>query len=240
MIPKPILRFTHKRLGMKNLVDYIESRQTLLGLTKLNINTVLDIGANKGRRARRYRRLFPAATIYCVEPIPELCQELQRWGEKQAGKVQVLNLALSSTAASSPFYVSRASSIWSTLLEPPTECATQFEEITAQVETLDQLAERIELCQDVLIKIDTEGLDLEVIRGGTKTLRQSAAVIVESSFYPTGYGEDCPTFEDILAALGELGYVYRGNVRCGWYQGTCHGADSLFVRREAAERMCAA
>ena len=134
MIAKPILRFVHKRLGLKNLVDYVESRQTLLGLTNLNISTVLDIGANKGRRARNYRRLFPDAKIYCVEPIPHLCQQLERWGDKQAGKVQVLNLALSSSVSTSLVLRESKKHHLSSLLEPSAQDADQYEEITVEVD----------------------------------------------------------------------------------------------------------
>ncbi len=239
MLYEPTLKFLRKGLGLKNLVDFIESRNELLGLTKLNIQTVIDIGANKGRRARNYRRRFPEATIYCVEPIPELCNQLNFWAQSQAGKVRVLNLALSSSPSQSTFYVNRDNPIWSTLLKPEGAVAETHDEIQVEVDTLDNLAERIELKNDVLIKLDAEGFDLEVIRGGKQTLERSAAIIVESTFFPTPYGEDCPTFEEILATLAELGYVYRGNVRCGWNRGTCFGADSLFVRKEAALRMAA-
>lgn len=239
MLTEPALNFVRKRLGLKNLVDYIQSRQKILGLTNLPIRTVLDIGANKGRRARNYRRRFPEATVYCVEPIPELYRRLRQWANTQDGKVEVLNLALSSAPSESTFYVRRDSLIHSTLLEPDDKEASQYDEIHVEIETLDRLAERIHLEDDVLIKLDTEGFDLEVIRGGVNTLKRSAAVIVESTFYPTNYGEDCPTFEDILAALHELDYVYRGNIRCGMSNGVCCGADSLFVRREAASRIAA-
>ena len=89
------------------------------------------------------------------------------------------------------------------------------------------------------MKVDTEGFDLEVIRGGKRTLQRSAAIIAETTFFPTHYGDLSPTFEDILVELSELGYVYRGNVRCAWHRGTCFGADALFVRKEAALRMAA-
>ena len=239
MFTEPILKFVRKRLGLKNLVDYVESRQKMLGLTNLPIRTVLDIGANKGRRARNYRRRFPKATVYCVEPIPSLCNNLRRWAASQDGKVQVLNVALSSEPSRSTFYVRRDSLIHSTLLRPEEEQASQFDEITVAIETLDRLAERIPLEDDILVKIDTEGFDLEVIQGGVNTLKRSAAVIVESTFYPTCYGEDCPTFEEILDVLQQLGYVYRGNIRCGMHQGVCFGVDALFVRREAAQRLAA-
>jgi len=239
MRTEPLLNFVRKRLGLKNLVDYVQSRKKMLGLTNLPIRTVIDIGANKGRRARNYRRRFPEATIYCVEPIPELCRQLRQWAKTQAGKVEVLNLALSSAPSEATFYVRRDSLIHSTLLKPADDEALHFDEILVDIETLNLLAEKIDLAEDVLIKIDTEGLDLEIIRGGMQTLKRSAAVIIECTFYPTGYGDNSPVFEDILTALHELDYVYRGNIRCGIHNGTCYGADSLFVRREAARRIAA-
>ena len=63
---------------------------------------------------------------------------------------------------------------------------------------MDHLAEEMDLVDDVFIKIDTEGWDLEVIRGGAETPRRAAAVMVESVFYPNPLGDSAPTFEDIL------------------------------------------
>ncbi len=234
---RQFFRFLHKGLGLKNLVDYIEQRQKLLGLTNLDIRSVIDVGANKGRAARRFRRLFPAARVYCVEPIPRLCRRLERWAETQGGAVQVLELALSRVPSEQPLYVHRRTDILSTLAAPPPGEAAQFEPITVRVDTLDHLAAEMQLEADVLVKIDTEGLDLEVIRGGEETLRRAAAVIVEAAFYPNPAGDAAPTFEDIAAAMRGLGYVYRGSVRLGCHHGTPMLADVLFARREAAERL---
>ena len=236
-ISRRFFRFLHKGLGLKNLVDYIEQRQTLLGLTNLNVRTVIDVGANKGGAARSFRRLFPAARIYCIEPIPRLCRRLEAWAQTQGGAVEVMQVALSREPSKRLLYIDKRNDIWSTLMEPPAAKASQYEPITVQVETLDHLAAALDLDGDVLVKLDTEGLDLEVIRGGEQTLRRATAVIVESVFYPHPAGPDAPTFEDIAAALHELGYVYRGNVRLGCQHGTPMLADVLFARREAARRM---
>ena len=233
---RQFFRFLHKGLGLKNLADYVEQRQKLLGLTNLDIRTVIDVGANKGRVARRFRRLFPQARVHCVEPIPRLCRRLEQWAETQGGAVRVFEFALAGAPSERPLYVHRRSDILSTLAPPPGGGA-EYEPIRVRVETLDRLAAELSLEPDVLVKLDTEGLDLEVIRGGGETLRRAAAVIVEAAFYPNPAGGGAPTFEDIAAALRGLGYVYRGNVRLGCRHGTPMLADVLFARREAAERL---
>lgn len=234
---RPFFRFLHKGLGLKNLADYVEQRRKLLGLVNLDVRTVIDVGANKGRAARRFRRLFPAARVYCVEPIPRLCRRLERWAGTQGGAVRVFQTALSAAPSEQPLYVHRQSDILSTLAVPAPCDAARYEPIPVRVETLDRLTADLRLDADVLVKLDTEGLDLEVIRGGEETLRRAAAVIVEAAFHPNPAGGGAPTFEDIAAALGGLGYVYRGNVRLGCRHGTPMLADVLFARREAAERM---
>ena len=212
---RQFFRFLHKGLGLKNLADYIEQRQKLLGLTNLDVRTVIDVGANKGRAARRFRGLFPRARVYCVEPIPRLCRRLEQWAETEGDAVRVFELALSREPSERPLFVHRHSDILSTLAAPAPGETAQYEPIPVRVETLDRLAAELSLEPDVLVKLDTEGLDLEVIRGGERTLRRTAAVIVEAAFYPNAAGDGAPTFEDIAGALRDLGYVYRGNVRLG-------------------------
>ncbi len=237
MLASSIFKFLHKGLHPKNLIDFIEMRRKLVGLTSRNIRTVLDVGANKGRAARSYRRLFPDATVYCIEPIPALCERLQRWARTQGGAVEVLNQALSLEPSESSFYVDKRDDIWSTLLEPSPERVSRYDEIRVRVDTLDNLADELELVDDILIKIDAEGSDLQIIRGGEKMLRRTTAVIVESVFYPNPLGDGAPTFEDIRGELGAHGYVYRGNVRIACRRGTPMLADVLFVKREAAQRI---
>lgn len=236
-LPRSFLRFLHKGLGLKNLADYIEQRQSLLGLINLDIRTVLDVGANKGLSARDTLRVFPDARVYCIEPIPALCDSIEQWSRTHAGAVTVKNLALSRAPGESTLYVDKRNDIWSTFVEPPPEKAAQYDQMTVRVDTLDHLAEEMDLVDDVFVKIDTEGWDLEVIRGGAETLRRATAVMVESMFYPNPLGAGAPTFEDIFGALRELGYVYRGSVRVACRHGTPMLADALFLRRDAAERM---
>ncbi|WP_425400356.1 FkbM family methyltransferase [Aeoliella sp.] len=239
-MPHPaIWTLLRRHLGMKNLADYGQSRQKLLGLADLPIHTVLDIGANRGRHTRMYRRKFPNAKICAIEPVPHLATGIRKWAENQQGKVEVLNLALANRTGETEFFINRRASIWSTLSVPDGENEADYERIQVKVDTLDALSERLDLREEIVIKIDTEGADLEVLQGGTATLARSAAVIIEAVFYPTRYGDDAPVFEEIVQAMSEYGFAYRGNVRCCWSEGVCNAADALFVRRDVACRMAA-
>jgi FkbM family methyltransferase len=229
-----LLNFARRQLGLKNLADYVESRGAMLGVGNLPIGTVIDVGANRGRHTRRFRRRFPDAQILAIEPVPALHRELAAWACGHAESVQTFNVALSHEQGAATFYVHRRSSIWSTLKPPAGDEAGDYEPISVAVETLDNLVAPLELDDEILIKIDAEGCDLDVIRGGRATLERSAAVVVEASFFPTRYGDEAPVFEEILTELSALGFCYRGNVRCGWDRGVCVAADALFVHRRIA------
>jgi len=69
-------------------------KHSLLGLQKLPINTIIDVGANTGQFAGMIERVFPEARIYCFEPIPEAFKQLGKWSKQKNGKVNAFNLAL--------------------------------------------------------------------------------------------------------------------------------------------------
>jgi FkbM family methyltransferase len=228
-----------RRLGLKNLANFAESRQRMLGLTDMPIHTVIDVGANQGRRTRAYRRAFPNATIYAIEPIPELHRKLDEWARTKRVKAHALKLALGSEPTTTEFYVHRRSQIWSTLRIPEGENLDDYEAIPVQVETLDRLTKQLDVQEDLLIKIDTEGTDLDVVRGGHDTFRRTAAVIIETTFFPTRYGDRAPAFEEVVSRLFEIGFVFRGSLSGCWNRGICCGIDAVFMRRDIARRLAA-
>jgi FkbM family methyltransferase len=228
-----------RRLGLKNLANFGESRQRMLGLTDMPIRTVFDIGANKGRRTRAFRRAFPQATVYAIEPIPELCSKLEAWARSQNDRVQVLNVALGSEPAQTSFFVNRRASIWSTLQIPESDNVNDYQAIPVVVDTLDRLAARHDAQDEILIKVDTEGTDLEIVTGGSETFGRAAGVIIEATFFPSRYGEQAPVFEDIVARFSELGLMFRGHLSGSWNRGICHGIDAVFMRRNVAQRLAA-
>ncbi len=57
-----------------------------------------------------------------------------------------------------------------------------------------------------LIKIDTQGSELDIIEGGINTFKNAKAVITEVSF--NNYNEGGCTKEQILKKISDLGFDY--------------------------------
>ncbi len=226
---------------MKPLIDYAQSRRRLLGIADLPIRTVFDIGANEGKMARLYRKRFPEARIYCVEPVPPCRARIEQWARKQNGRVVVIERALGSAPGTATFFWNVRHTGGSSLIAPrdvaERVACGHCRQIEVEVETLDQLASRLPIEDQILVKIDVEGNDLEVIRGGAETLSRASAVIVEVALLESPGSR--PGFEEFVGALAEMGLLYRGHLGCAWVDGIPRLADAVFIRPPAFRRQAA-
>lgn len=190
----------------------------LLGIRQLNIQTIIDIGANKGQFAQKMRRYFPEAQIFAFEPLPLPYQQLQQWGDRQQNRVRTFNLALGDRVdeleINSHVLFTASSSLLPTtkLCESLYPMVREQEKIIVHQSTLDREMEQFvgKLLPELLVKIDVQGYEDRVIRGGEKILRQAKACILEISL--DGLYEGQCQFRDIFPLLDNLGLRYAGNL----------------------------
>jgi len=85
------------------------------------------------------------------------------------------------------------------------------------------------------IKIDTQGGELEILKGATRTLRNCIGLECEVWFAPVYYG--APVFGDICAFMKEHGFefvdfinIYRWEQDVFTSVGRCIFGDALFLR----------
>jgi FkbM family methyltransferase len=143
------------------------------------LDTVFDVGANVGQFAFSCLQANPEAKLHCFEPEPRCYQELQR--RITDSQVVFSSLALGETESEQTLYVTGGTT--NSLKRPD----GQFEEATISVSTLDQYLEANNISSVDLLKIDTEGYEMEVLRGATNAFRNSkiGAVLAEVGFSPT-------------------------------------------------------
>ena len=101
--------------------------------------------------------------------------------------------------------------------------------VEIDVRRLDDAARELSLVDEILVKIDTEGFEKEVLRGGMDVMARAAACIVEVSLEQRFSNQT--HFRDLLDLLGTAGMHYVGNVHHGILpSGNVGFFDALFLR----------
>jgi FkbM family methyltransferase len=203
-------------------------------LKELNIQTVLDIGANTGHFATFINGIIPQAQIYSFEPLKECYDQLLV--NCAHLPMKAFHFALGDEEGKAQINVSNYSPSSSLLkladLHLDVFSYTAFkntEEIT--IKRLDQIAPQLQLKDRYLVKIDVQGFEDKVILGGEQTLKNAAIAIVETSFQTLYEGQKL--FGEIHNMFSDLGFVFKGNMSQAKHprDGSFLYADSIFYNR---------
>jgi len=224
-------------VGFDLIRRYRIPRTTFMGLRRFPIRTIIDVGANRGQFADEALAFFPHAHIISFEPQPQAFQDLAHRAASGRGHITPVNLALGDAESTARMQVHVDWDYSSSLLDT-TPLAHQLypyqqeqDTLEVRVMTLDHYVEEsgVRLASDMLVKIDAQGYDDRVIRGGRSVFQQSRAVIVEINL--DHLYEQQGSFKDIFDLLDGLGYRYVGNLDQTYAtDGHVVFIDGVFVR----------
>ena len=206
-----------KRAGYDMIRLRNKPASTLLGLKRLPIDSVVDVGANLGQFARTARSFFPDARLVCFEPLPAPFDELQAWALGEAG-VEAINVAIGDREGTVAFHEHVDATPGSSVLDATSEQQSRYPQSRKQavqevrLTTLDRAVAALDrpLGGQVLVKVDVQGYEEQVIAGGQRVLAGASACILEVINDRMYEGQ--ATFAGIFAAMTELGFVYHGNL----------------------------
>lgn len=181
-------------------------------LPRVHPRTVLDIGGSHGQFARESLRYFPGAPIYSFEPIPECYAELMALRD-QIPNLQPLNMALSDHDGEQELWLSayRDSSSLQEMLPAHVEAwphTAVEDKITVRLARLDAIAPTLNLREPIFAKMDVQGHELAVIKGGRETLSLCQRVMLECNFAPLYHGQ--PAFDDIYREMRSMNFRFDG------------------------------
>ena len=169
----------------------------LLGDVLDDAAVVLDVGANIGVHAIAAARIAIRGRVMAFEPSPSIADYLVRnLARNQVASVDVRLLALGSKSGELTFFHNPGYAAGSTVIENSANLLRDNlgpgEVITVPATTLDAVAADLDRLD--LIKIDTEGHDPEVLRGGIETIaRLRPVVLLEFASYAlTMHAETLP------------------------------------------------
>jgi FkbM family methyltransferase len=183
-------------------------------LRDIPVRTILDVGANEGQFALILRRLFPQATIHSFEPVPAAYARLAKAAARDS-KLHAYAVAIGDHAGEIEFEVNEFTPASSILRSTraladcfPYAAVTHAQRVA--MTTLDDWATRVELEPELLLKVDVQGYEDRVLRGGTRVFAQAAAAIIEVAFMPLYEGQ--LLFDDVADRLHDSGFRCAGIV----------------------------
>jgi FkbM family methyltransferase len=235
------LKMGLRRLGfdlrrMKNV-----PASTFLGLHRLPIDCVVDVGANVGQFARYAREMFPQSKIYCLEPLPSAAAQLRRSAMASGDQNLIVHeIALGEHVGVADLIEHLDHSASSSFLQNSARANEMFPQTTrqttrqVQMDTLDRwiARENVSVGPRTLLKLDVQGFESQVLRGGRAALQGLGVCMVEVT--PIPLYEQQSTFVDIVNLLAEGGVHYLGNLEQFHDDaGLPVYMDALFVRPSA-------
>lgn len=139
--------------------------------------TIFDVGANEGQTAESFTNAFPTAKLFCFEPVQQTFERLKgNIGTNSHVSCHRLAMgAVPGKALLNRQHVDTWNSLSPGLNYPGINGAEEVE-----VSTIDGFCSLQDIRHIHVLKTDTEGFDLQVVRGAEKMLTSSAVDMVVS------------------------------------------------------------
>jgi FkbM family methyltransferase len=200
-----------------SLSNYVYSRDLAELLDRYHIDLVIDVGANEGQFGRTLRGLIGyTGRILSFEPVATAFGELQQaCGLDPAW--EAFPIALGAERGCLPIHIGN-STLFSSFLQSNPYLRERFgegtegrEQQTAEVHRLDAFLQTLDLDLNqarMLLKMDTQGFDLQVFAGAAGVLSRVVALQSELSAIPIYRG--MPPLTQSLATFEKEGFQVSG------------------------------
>lgn len=176
------------------------------------IQRVFDVGANEGQFAGAVVGAFPTAEVWSFEPVPETFSRLRTGVAAACRRVKPFCLGLGERDETRTINLYPHSTMNSFADKPAFEDAFSPPVGRAEiaVRSLDSFAKEYPVTAIDLLKIDTEGYDLAVLRGAVGLLAAGAVRFLTTEFYrpiPTP-GHEGGGLSEAAAFLAGYGFEF--------------------------------
>jgi FkbM family methyltransferase len=203
-----LLENSKKRLGFFMKIEEVQLAIFLFFAKTITPELFIDIGSNVGFYSLVFKKYYPDANTLAFEPTPDTFKELQLNfslnPDLQAG-IKLLNLGVSSRRAEIDFIdfgdMSGRNAIENTSIHSKPESVKTIKVNTTLLD--DFMGEAHGTC---LLKIDTEGHEIEVLRGGEGFLSSHNCVLQIEE----GYANSSALISDIMQSYGYRKLLHIG------------------------------
>lgn len=193
----------------------VEAATCFKEISNLKEPVVFDVGANIGTFATWISRAFPKGKIYAFEPQREVFQILcGNAAINNLYNIYAYNLALgninSSIEIETPDYFKKNDFGTFSLVEKVIKEVSNKELIT--ITQLDEFVNQYRIDRLDLLKIDVEGMDLDVLLGAKSTIKKLKPIIfIEHCDYRKTI---LPDIKNFLLSFNYCFEIFNNNVLC--------------------------
>lgn len=172
---------------------------------------IFDVGANAGYTSLKYRKLFPDATIHAFEPFPGSFDKLkQRFAEDP--QVRCVPKAMTSSSGVAALHVN--SMDVTNALSPILDDAIGYLPenflragiVSVETTTLDDYAKAEGIERVSVLKMDTQGSELDILKGGSELLAAARIGLIYTELIFVPVYEKQAAFHEIAGYLAGFGY----------------------------------
>lgn len=170
----------HALVGKRGIYQAIDTARALSRRVDKEIRVVLDVGAADGEYALTFLKSFPRATVFCFEPQSASYAILQKKVAAYENRTKLFKIGLYNQNKEMKLNLMSYADSSSLLPSPPGGQSIIGTEIIT-VRTLDSFTKENGIDHIDFLKVDTEGVDKEVLEGARTTLSKVDHLFIEIS-----------------------------------------------------------
>ena len=231
VITKTTGYWTHKLRNLPVGADLFVDIHQKINYQSLDV--VFDVGANIGQTRKYFRFHEPSSKIYSFEPVQATYQQLKNSAARDSNCV-LENMALGDEAGEKTIRLFDGDmTVLNSLRDDVMNNAANAREETIRIDTLDHYCSIHHINKIDLLKIDTEGFEINVLKGADEMLRSGniSFVYCETGFQQTNQRN---TYFPVLTEyLSQHNYFFFGLYQMDyhdWERGNGLG-NALYIHK---------
>jgi len=162
---------------------------------------IVDVGANTGTWTRTALKFFPTSTYYLIEPQQQLSKNFEDLLKQNS--ISFYPIGLGDKEGKFRFTLVDRDDSCSFRFTEEEAIKNGFEQIDVPVTTLNKLIQSKQLLTPDIIKIDAEGLDIEVLNGASDFFGVTEVFLIEASIRNKDFNN---TIQTVINFMDEKGY----------------------------------